>query len=234
MKNQSPGSSLTSFISSIKDLFLSFIYPDFCFQCAIPLPTEQLFCARCYTSIPHMATFYLNTEAGPIPVIAAAPYEGEIKSIILQKQYGNQHASKLLANFMYQRCAPPLAIKQWDLLIPVPLHWTRYLKRGFNQAEIISSHLSELMHIPSASLIYRTRITRYQSSLSSPHRTLNLSNAFKLRDKYLESAQRLVEGKNILVIDDLYTSGATTYNMIKALEPYKPASLGIFVAARVP
>ena len=96
-------------------------------------------------------------------------------------------------------------IRMWeiDVLIPVPLHRKRQRKRGYNQAEIIARELGKRLGIPvDMSVIIRERETTPQKELGQKNRRKNLKKAFCLTGK------RLI-GKNILLIDDIYTTGST-------------------------
>lgn len=104
-------------------------------------------------------------------------------------------------------------IRMWeiDVLIPVPLHRKRQRKRGYNQAEIIARELGKRLGIPvDMSAIIRERETTPQKELGQKNRRKNLKKAFRLTGK------RLI-GKNILLIDDIYTTGSTIDAMAEVL-----------------
>ena len=104
-------------------------------------------------------------------------------------------------------------IRMWeiDVLIPVPLHRKRQRKRGYNQAEIIARELGKRLGIPvDMSVIIRERETTPQKELGQKNRRKNLKKAFCLTGK------RLI-GKNILLIDDIYTTGSTIDAMAEVL-----------------
>lgn len=83
-----------------------------------------------------------------------------------------------------------------DLVVPVPIHWTRLIRRGFNQAELIASGFTNV-----GVALRRSRATRSQAGLNSDERLRNLAGAFE--------AITDVRGKRILLIDDVVTSGQT-------------------------
>lgn len=89
----------------------------------------------------------------------------------------------------------------FDLIVPVPLHRRRYIKRGYNQAEELAKVLSTQMSIPYINALKRVRKTLPSKSLTRQERRLNLKNAFKLEYD--------ISGYNILLVDDIYTTGAT-------------------------
>ena len=112
---------------------------------------------------------------------------------------------------MERHCGKEL--KQWDidLIIPVPLHASRKRRRGFNQAEIIAEELSHLTGIPVRNdLLFRIRRTRPQKRLGENERRQNLQGAFAVK-----KTQSLPS--NILLIDDIYTTGSTVERCAKML-----------------
>lgn len=96
-------------------------------------------------------------------------------------------------------------IRLWgiDIIVPVPLHKKKVRKRGFNQAEIIARELGKRIGIPvETSAVIREKYTSPQKELGQSGRRRNLRGAFRARG-------RSVKGKNILIIDDIYTTGST-------------------------
>ena len=117
---------------------------------------------------------------------------------------------------------------EYDLLVPVPLHWTRSAKRGFNQANVMANYLSKKSGVAVVNLVKRCRQTGYQAGLSAEKRYENVKDSFVLCDKKEE-----YKGKKIVIIDDLVTTGATIRAVAKSLLPLKPKSIIAVVAARV-
>lgn len=99
-----------------------------------------------------------------------------------------------------------------DLIVPVPLHLFRFMERGYNQAEIIAKNLGQDLKIPCNSrILSRAKVTRPQKDLTDDERFHNLKLAFKVKNR------EEIVGKKILLIDDIYTTGATIDSCAKAL-----------------
>jgi ComF family protein len=93
-----------------------------------------------------------------------------------------------------------------DLIIPVPMHKRKQKKRGYNQAEIIARRLARKLSLPySDKLLIRTGNTTAMSGLSPFERRMNMESAFSMT----EGKARKAEGKRILLVDDIYTTGST-------------------------
>lgn len=105
-------------------------------------------------------------------------------------------------------------IKSWDadVLIPIPLHKSKQISRGYNQAYLIAKELSNLIKIPVENdVLIRDRKTTVQKNLNAKDRVNNVKNAFKIK-------QNNVKFKSAILIDDIYTTGATVSSAAEALK----------------
>jgi len=117
----------------------------------------------------------------------------------------------------------------FDFIVPIPLHWTRFARRGFNQSYEMAKVIGKKSGKPVVKLIRRIRITKYQASLSQSMRAENVKKAFILKGKQLN----LYQGKHLLLVDDLLTTGSTVMAVARELYKLKPASITVVVACRV-
>lgn len=131
-------------------------------------------------------------------------YDEEIKKSIYRFKYSNQREySRFYAGAAASRLG--YQIRHWapDAIIPIPLSTIKYLKRGYNQAELLADDIGKLLDIPvDNTILVRTRNTRPMKELNDEERVKNLQNAFKIRPN-------IVKYKKVLLIDDIYTTGAT-------------------------
>ncbi len=97
----------------------------------------------------------------------------------------------------------------YDIIVPVPLHKKRYAERGFNQVDIITKVLNKHTGISVNNVLKRTRATKQQARLTKEERLQNMDNSFTCTNK--------LEVSSILLVDDVYTTGATIDACIKAI-----------------
>jgi competence protein ComFC len=118
------------------------------------------------------------------------------------KDYLGETLSRLMIDFIREYSLP---IKDLDFIVPIPLSKTRLREREFNQAKILSDHLGREFDKPVLdNLLVRKRNTRTQTELETLERLLNVKGSFSLSTKFD------VSRKNILLIDDVLTTGATS------------------------
>jgi ComF family protein len=136
------------------------------------------------------------------------------KKVIFNLKYKRKtYLSKIIAEIMYDRML--LEQIKYDIVIPVPIHWKRLKKRGFNQTELIAKYFVKLQNATlNSKCLVRTKQTDASKKLNPEERKLNLIDAFNI-NKYCIG---YIEGKNVLVIDDIYTTGATADAISKILK----------------
>jgi len=115
-----------------------------------------------------------------------------------------------------------------DLIVPVPLSAKRRAERGFNQAEHIAGRVASVLDIPvdASSLSRKVHTAMHRASMDRKARELSVKNAFEV------TRPKLIEGRSILLVDDIFTSGATASNAAKALKKKGAARVSVFTLAR--
>lgn len=215
-------------IHSIYQIFRHLFAPPFCAYCKQFLSTYAPLCSQCTALIrPIASTTIAVTKKHSITVFAIANYSYPLKSLILAKRWSNIVSSTQLGELIWDMTY--VRNVSFDYIVPIPLHWTRLSWRGYNQAEEIAKVLSKKSGKPILNLLHRSKRTQFQSSVPFKERKINLDKAFYVDKKY----QTIIEGKHILIVDDLLTTSATLSSAAHELIKYKPGHMSAVVACRV-
>ncbi|NPV69700.1 MAG: ComF family protein [Firmicutes bacterium] len=162
-------------------------------------------------------------------VMAAGPYEGRLKEAIWRLKYGGrQDLCEPLGSLMAE--AGLAAVRggavAFDVLVPVPLHPAREVTRGFNQSLLLSKVAGGRLGVPvEAGELRRTRETLPQSTLDQHERRRNISGAFTVLKR------GWFGGKRVLIVDDVFTTGATVFECCAVLLCDGAASVDVLVCA---
>lgn len=175
-----------------------FIEPPFCARCGLPYPgeiTHAFECANCK----ELDWPFVSARSA---VIAKAG----VLEILHRYKYGRAFwFEPLLGRFLVERAESELRAGRWDCLVPVPLYPARQREREFNQAERLAERLSAATGIPvNSGCLRRVLPTRTQTVLSRTERLANVRRAFAL----CRGAE--VKDRRIVLVDDVFTTGATT------------------------
>ncbi len=142
-------------------------------------------------------------------------YDGEYKSFIFKLKYGlNKKYSYAMSLLMYKYIVKNNLFNNIDIITCVPMHKTKQRKRGFNQSELLAKQLSKYLNVPYKNTIVRNKNTVPQSKLNFNDRFKNLNTVFQP----IDNVNINIKGKNVLIIDDIYTSGATIMKCSKVLK----------------
>lgn len=195
---------------------------------------EQKCCRKCGAGLyqdspfPNACALCADADLRFARAVAVGNYRGLLQSLVIRMK--NQHDEQL-AIHLGKRLAYELAgsnfLDKIDLIVPVPTHWWRRVRRGFQAAEVIADSVAAVVAIPSAGQIIRCiRGTQKQGTLSSAGRFNNVRGAFAVR-----SGADLAD-RTVLVIDDVMTSGATTSEVARMLISRGAAKVYVGVIAR--
>jgi Predicted amidophosphoribosyltransferases len=192
----------------------------------------EFFCAQCRTPFLNRAPLDGSglcrlcregfTQAGAIYSYAA--YEGRARQLIhLFKYEGMRPLGAVLGRWLL-RALPRNA--RYDALAPAPMHWWKRFRRGFNHAELLAKELSRATGIPVLDCLQRRRPGAAQAGLNRSQRRRNVTGAFALRSG-LD-----LQGKRMLLIDDVLTSGATLNALARVLRQHGAARVDALTLAR--
>jgi ComF family protein len=231
-------------------VFLALLLPDECRLCGQPLRqfsripvcpdclnepaplAVEYFCIRCRT--PFANQFPLDEEGccalcrtglrGFDAAYSFGAYDGKLRSLIHLLKYGGV---RTLAKPLGSHLSLALPREErFDLVIPMPLHWLRLWRRGFNQSGLLAREIARRNGIKLRNAVRRTRLTSPQAGLSNSKRRVNVAGAFTVRRK------SSVEGLRILLVDDVMTTGATASSCASALKKAGARYVALLTLAR--
>lgn len=196
---------------------LQFLTDPLCFRCGFPLTEHvgpEAVCGACAASPPA----YDRARA-------ALAYDDHARHLVLNlKRAGRRDGLPAFAAWMAAAAAP--LIGEADLIVPAPMHWTRLAVRSFNQAAWLSQALSRRSGKPwSPGVLERHKRRKSQAGLSASERRRNVGGAIRARGK--------LEGKTLLVVDDVLTTGATADACARALRKAGAKAVHVVTLARV-
>ncbi|MCU7551630.1 ComF family protein [Chitinophagaceae bacterium LB-8] len=222
---------------TLLEALLHLIFPHLCAGCRSDLLNrDHQLCLECISSLPE-TSFHLHADNpverifwGRIPVtVATAQYyftkESMMQHLVHQLKYkGNKELGFYLGTLMAQCLAETNRFAGIDALVPMPLHPSRERKRGYNQATVLCEGIASILQVPVLQqIIIRNHHTETQTHKSRIERWQNMEGSFTLTN------EASIEGKHILLVDDVITTGATVEAC--AAELLKAKNLRLSIAA---
>ncbi|RMF94367.1 MAG: ComF family protein [Nitrospinota bacterium] len=201
------------------------IHAPYCPRCGLPFASPAALCAspehQCASCRHHPPPFEVARAVGR--------YEGVLRELIhLFKYQRRLRLGKALVALMDQHWGERFPDRQFDYLVPVPLHHRRLREREFNQAQVLAEGLGRLRDIPVLTTLLAKRCwTRSQVELSGQERRENVRDTF-----ILQRAER-IHDKSLLLIDDVFTTGATASEAARVLTAGGAARVAVYTVARV-
>ena len=222
----------------MKDFLLdiaALIYPRVCVGCNGNLfKHEELICHQCYVSLPK--TSYHLLKDNPIQkifygrgnIMFADSFlffqkKGSVQKILHALKYkGKPEVAQLLGKWYAEDLVQSNVSLAFDYIIPVPLHKKRKQRRGYNQSEYFAKGLSEVLNIPIiAHVLLKKQFTETQTHKTRQERAENILQSFSV-----ENAE-IIDNKNVLLVDDVITTGATLEACIIQLQKSTNAKVSI-------
>lgn len=222
-------------------------YPSVCNLCETPLEAHGAFCDGCRNELatdPEEYCRRCGSSCGKYEIMAdgcnychihrfafssvmrMGPYKGKLREAILRmKSAAGEGLAEVLGELWAAMLLPQLQALPINAVVPVPLHWIRRWQRGYNQSATLAQCLSDRLGRPlRPRWLRRVRHTPFQTEQTAAQRWRNVHNAFRAR-------RRNLEGKTILLVDDVMTTGSTCHDAARALRAAGAACVHVAVLA---
>lgn len=238
---------MLSWFKSLLDLFL----PPRCLKCGKVISGEAGLCSDCFNEMEFITEPYCKKcgypfemapdgksrlcascarhKATPFRMLrSAVKYDEASKPLILAFKFmDHTDNAKVFASWL-KFAARDILVQGVDVIVPIPLHYSRLIKRRYNQSALLARELSKLTGIPvNYDAVIRHRRTKPQVQFSGHARVKNVKGAFSIKKP------EQIRGKRILLIDDVMTTGSTLKECALALRQAKAKSVDTVTVARV-
>lgn len=233
-------------LAKTKDLILDILFPPICIGCKnylLESEKSEKICMKCFNSIKIYSSFFcpecknrvteqkivchkkINFLLAPITNYQNIAVKNIIKFLKYKKWVSLKNIIKPLIHSYLDILGQDL--KDFTV-IPIPLHKDRYSERGFNQSKLIAEIVSEKININlNTNNLIRTRATKNQAELKNIQERLeNIQNCFALKNA------EEIKNKNIIIVDDVFTSGSTVGEAVKILKAAGAKKIIALVLAR--
>jgi ComF family protein len=218
-----------AFFSSARARIVEALFPQLCAGCRTEIAREHVLCSTCASALKPRYTSEKYARSPLVAVHFLFLYKtSPIRGILHAFKYAYVTEIRGLLWQTLARERRVLARMRSDMIVPLPLHPRRLRTRGFNQSEIIAAKLAELLAVPlETRILTRKRNTPFQ--LKARNRLARMRN---VRNAFAVSDPNRVRGKDILLVDDVITTGATLTEAARTLRAAGARRVEAFVLAK--
>lgn len=155
-------------------------------------------------------------------------YEDIIRDMLIKYKFQNKpYLYKTFSKIILKNEKTCGFLEKYDIIIPVPISKRRKMQRGYNQTELVAKDIAKMLNIKLGNNILIKKIdTKAQSELSKKDRVINIKNVFRIID------YKTIKDKNILIFDDIYTTGSTANECAKVLKIAGANRVGVLTIAK--
>lgn len=207
---------------------------EFCPDCARAITEDPHFtCPRCASTVgenadvsggcPRCRDERFHFEAA----FRLGPYAGALREVVLAMKHGSgEGLAECVGRLWARHHAGRFRALGVDVVMPVPLHWWRRLRRGYNQTECLSAAVARMLRVAHRpGWLRRARPTKFQTQLAPSARRTNVRGAFRA------ARRATLAGRAVLLIDDVFTTGSTTSEAARALRDAGAKTVHVAVLA---
>lgn len=205
---------------------LDILFPKVCLNCG--KQGESYLCSSCFYKLDLKFKIY-PVENKPYKfLIYLEKYKGEIRKKILEfKFYNKAYINEYFIEFLVKDKNICEFLKNYDLVIPVPMYKDKKLRRGYNQTELLGKNLSLKLGIEYADdVLIKFKENKTQSLLETNERMKNVRDVFKVQNEFR------IKEKSIILVDDIFTTGATVQVCARALKKCGASKIVVLVVSK--
>lgn len=194
---------------------LPYITGPTCMKCGKPIPSEtQEYCFDCR-----------QWERAFDRGFSVFTYKKVQRPLLAMKEKDRREYADFFALELVRRHGKKLLALEPQVLMPVPIHWSRRLERGYNQTELVAKRVGRYLNLPvDTHTLIRSSHTNRQKNLNARQRAKNLENAFHI-------GRNAVRWERVILLDDIYTTGATAHACATALKKFGVKNVWIVTLA---
>lgn len=201
--------------------------------------TKGFLCSNCGTNL-YISNYKIHLGNTCLNCVYNPPYFSALSSALVYNKYVAHLVSKFkykdkqeLTQILGDLLVYTYANSNWnniDYIIPMPISYLKLLNRKYNQANLLAKYLSKYANIPvKSNALYKVKHTKAQASLKLKERLQNVKNSFAIKKR----SSNLLENKNLLLIDDIVTTGSTINEASKVLRNAGAKKIYVLILARV-
>ena len=203
---------------------LDIIFPIKCIDCG--KISEKWICDKCFNHLKYGKIE--EFKEGEIKYLISLFSYGEIREKMLKFKFNDEaYIKNYFVELIVRNDKIKNKLKDIDLIIPVPMYFLKKLRRGYNQAELIAKGIAKNLKIQEDNnILIKYKNTKTQSLLNLEERKNNLKDCFKVEN------YKKIENKNILLVDDIYTTGTTIRECVYQLKKFNCNMISVLVIAK--
>lgn len=202
---------MTDFIKKATGIFADTFYTVKCPYCRDVIEKREYACSRCAKAFPEFSI--VMYAVGGFKCVSPLPYKDDFAMAVKRFKFHNQGVyAKQFAMLMSERIMREYSCEKFDIITCVPMHKNSLKVRKYNQAELLAVKCAEILKIPYADTLKKIKENKAQHSIKGSERAKNVRGVYQAVDK------ELIKGKNILIIDDIITTGNTLGECAKMLK----------------
>ena len=200
----------------LKNRFISFIYPDKCVFCEEIITKNDSICTHCAQNVKISVSLRPLLEFGNGKVtkcMSPFKYTGKVRDAVCRfKFYGYKNYADFFSGIIAEEINKNILDIKFDFISAVPLSSKRQSQRGYNKSQWLAKALSGKLNIPYKETLVKIKDNFPQHELPLDQRMQNIKGVYRPKDK------KIIKGKNILLCDDIITTGNTLKECVKMLK----------------